>query len=211
VSPERATSRKRLLEAIGEFLMPKLPQRSIIKKITTILDFANQNRPTTPKELSIEIAKARRIEFSYFKPSGDSRPRLGYSKPPSIVNKIYFAIALTVLKEDCTLAIVKNDYSSESKAIGLLSERSRDLLDQKGMPITTILTQSKKLLKKDPPILPTAMKLYAELKPDGLSFTWFRYCLSILLFEQSGLLGASARRIYLPRGGEHQTPGEIGS
>ncbi len=191
--------------------MAKLPDRSMIRKIMTILEYADSNTPSTPKDLSAEIYKGRRVEFSYYKPSINQRRRLGYSEPRSIVGKIYFAIALKVLNEDCTLAFPRKDFSSEHKASLLFSENSRDLLNSRKIDIGTILDRSTELLARNPPVLPTAMKLYAECKPDDLPFKWFRYCLSILVFEPKGRLGASARRIYMPRGGEHQTPGEIGS
>ena len=46
--------------------MAKLPDRSMIRKIMTILEYADSNTPSTPKDLSAEIYKGRRVEFSYY-------------------------------------------------------------------------------------------------------------------------------------------------
>jgi hypothetical protein len=92
----------------------------------------------------------------------------------------------------------------------LFSERAKELLSGAEVPLSLILQKSLGLLSHNPPQLPTAQKLYAECKSDHISFKWFRLCLSILLYEPDGALGASARRIYIPRTGEHQQPGEIG-
>lgn len=190
--------------------MQSLPQRSIIKKLAVILEFASKTRDVTPKELSVVIARAKRPEFSFYKFKPGSKSKLDYSKPPAIASKIRFAIALGIMDDECSLGVERKDFGSDARATLLFSEKARDMLKSKKVPLETILEKSKRLLRSDPLELPTSMALYAACKPDGLSYKWFRLCLSILLYEPDGLLGASARRIYLSRTGDHQLPGEIG-
>ncbi len=190
--------------------MSKLPDRSIIRKLVTILDFAGSGGGSTPRDLADRVFSERRIEFSFFKPASGGRHKLGYSSASSIASKVRFAVALKILNEDCTLAAPKKEFSSEQRAALLFSERAKELLSARAAALSLILQKSVVLLSKNPPQLPTAQKLYAECKTDEISFKWFRLCLSILLYEPDGALGASARRIYMPRSGEHQQPGEIG-
>lgn len=190
--------------------MAELAERSIVRKIVTILQFASSGQKKTPKELSVDISNARRIEFSYFRPAGARRIKLEYSEPNAILSKIHFAVALKVLNKDGSPAVGKKDFASHDKAVVLLSERAKDLLASSNVSISSILKIARRLLRRNPPQLPTAMKLFADCRPKGLSFKWFRSCLSILLHERDGALGASARRIYIPRPPEHQPPGEIG-
>jgi hypothetical protein len=190
--------------------MPHLPERSIIRKLRTILEIASPNRASTVRELAEMISAERRVAFSFFRPASGPENRLGYSQAESIASKVRFAIALRLLDEDCRPVISKREFSSDQKATILFSERAKELLSSAKASVTAILKNSSALLTKSTPQMPTAQKLYAECKTDNISFTRFRLCLSILLYEPDGALGASAKRIYLPRSGEHQQPGEIG-
>jgi hypothetical protein len=194
----------------GATPVPNLPDRSIIRKLLTVLEIASSTGAGTSRELADQISAERRVEFSFFRPGGDRRHRLGYSTAISIAAKVRFAMALRLLSEDCVPTISKRDFSSDQKAAVLFSERAKELLSGADAPLSLALKNSIALLGKDPPQLPTAQKLYAECKTDKISFKWFRLCLSILLYEPDGALGVSARRIYMPRSGEHQQPGEIG-
>jgi hypothetical protein len=191
--------------------MPKLPDRSIIRKLLKVLEVTDSHQKTSPRKLAEQIEAMRTIEFSFFiKTNRPGKHKLGYSAAPSIIPKIRLAIALGLLDEECSLLVLRKELSSELKATNLFSERAKDLLASQKVPLTVILEKSVDLLSKNPPQLPTAQKLYAECKTDDITFRWFRFCLSILLYEQDGALGASARRIYVPRSGQHQQPGEIG-
>lgn len=191
--------------------MPKLPDRSIIRKLTALLEIAGSGQPCTPRELAEKVHSERRIEFSFFKPSvGGRKPTLGYSAAGKIAGKVRFAIALRLLNEDCTPVPVRKDYSSERKAAVLFSERAKELLETGKIGLPFVLQKSVGLLSRNPPQLPTAQRLYGECDTEDISYRWFRLCLSILVYEPDGALGAAVRRLYLPRSGSHQQPGEIG-
>ena len=49
--------------------MPKLPDRSIIRKLVTILDFAGSGGSSTPRDLADRIFAGRMVEFSLFQAS----------------------------------------------------------------------------------------------------------------------------------------------
>jgi len=190
--------------------MVKLPDRSIPRKLLAILKVARRSTAKTVRDLSLEIASKQLLEFSFFKPSRTSHPQLGYSKAPSIAQKVRFAVALQLMDDACRLRITARDVETDVKGTVLFAERTRDLLDAAGADIAKVTATAMKLLSKNPLVLPTSHALYAELKPADLSYRNFQHCLSILLFEPDGALGAAARRIYIPRTFVNQKPGEIG-
>jgi hypothetical protein len=73
--------------------MPTLPDRSIVRKLTTILEMAGFVGGGTTRDLANRISAERRIEFSFFRPAGDRKHRLGYSTAASIASKVRFAVA----------------------------------------------------------------------------------------------------------------------
>jgi hypothetical protein len=190
--------------------MPKLPERSIPRKLLAILAVARHAIVATPRDLAVVLAKEKRIEFSFFRPVSTGGRRLGYSQPAGIVPKVRFAISLELLDDSCKVLVDAKDVASETKAVILFAEKTKDLLRGSGVDIARIVQKSADLLSRDPLQLPTSQKLYAELAPAELSYRNFRLCLSLLLFEPDGSVGASTRRLYLPRTADHQRPGEIG-
>lgn len=190
--------------------MPKLPDRSIPRKLLAIIELARHTTVESPRDLARIIEKERRIEFSYFRPSTAGGRHLGYSRAPAIASKIRFAISLGLLDETCKVLVEAKELASENKAVIVFAEKTKDMLRDASVEVKRIVQRATLLLSSDPLQLPTSQKLYAELNPEELSYRNFRLCLSILLFEPNGSLGASTRRLYIPRIGEHQRPGELG-
>ncbi len=175
-----------------------MSERSLYSKLNVILRAAAHGAEdvTTLFELRAQIESQSHSEFLTLQYDGDEDDYVWKQSRRSIARAVQTARRLNLLDNEGSVTdtgrrALRSEKAYRAEVRSAVASRLRD----GGAAMSDLQAGSHRMLRLDPPVLPTAIRLYERLAPSGIARTEFTALLN-MLSEVDGAV-AEQRRVYV--------------
>lgn len=173
-----------------------MAERSLYAKVRVILDVATRAEAESPTELRLSVADEGHSEFLTHQYDDDIDDYVWRQSARAIARALQTALRLALLDEDCSISSAGRRALRSERAFGReIRAAVLRRLTIGGAPTQSLRRASTNLLSSNPPILPTAARLYENVAPQSLSRAEFVSLLNML--AAAGGAATEQRRVYL--------------
>jgi len=174
-------------------------ERTLYRKIQVVLDYTKDGRHNDKDTLMKYIIGRQPTNFIYYYRDKTTKDIVHDYSERSIEHTIEICRELKLISGDeLVLTRVGVSASDPSRFSAIIGKRASELLESKGIPVSTISRAIKSILLSNSPAPPTAEAIWNQLDRPEKVTTFQTFAQLLNLLGESRHLLMTQKRIYLP-------------